>query len=1170
MSFVRSLVLLALLCSTRAGSAQIPVPTDTPKPMSVAESAKAVKLPPGFKLEIVAAEPLVREPSNMCWDERGRLFICELHGYNQEGQFDIDELNKTGKLDKEVRRFFADPKHIEAAKKEQYGTIKMLVDSTGTGKYDKAVVFADKLPACYGMVPYKGGLIVACAPDIMYLADRDGDGVAEVREVLFTGFGEELMERRINDPHWGPDGWVYFGRGGPVKTITGPKLKAPVVLPNTDFRIKPDGSAIEGITGGTKTIGFTWTDWGDRFVISTNTPALFVPPLDWNALSRNPYIGASLPELNLSSDQRVYPISAAHPWRTKRAEDPGFSKYYKNRYGIGESAANGYFTSGCSPLFYQDSTIPALKGSILTCEPAQNMLHRGVIQRNGIVPTYARPKGEEKSEFLASSDIWFHPIALAHAPDGSVVIADFYREIIEDYSAIPRYLQQQYGLTNGKNHGRVWKLTHADAIAAPPADMSKLTVEQLAKEIASGHQWRRETARRLLLEREEKTAVPILIAMLPKAEELWSILNIANTLDCLGGLKAPEIVALLKNVDPAVRVHALRFSEKHLTDAALRKKVFSLADDQSPAVLLQLALTLGEINDPQTPVLLARLAREHNELKWMSNAILSSLKDRSGAMLAELLGGQGAIGKADSLIEPLCTSIAARRDAKELSGALVSAAEVKDLAMQRVCVRGFRAALKSQVSVALDEPGQAALKKLAASADTEVRGHAESLIVALKQEDPEKRKARIASAIHRLSDLQATVEARLDAVRQLAYDDDPEGIAALFAAIPMSTPRVREAIFAALFSRSERFGDILTAVEKKQLESSAFSAIQRAALLESKDPSIRERAAKLLKRTGGASDETFKLYTEALANKRDPIRGAALFKEKCAICHQAHGVGIAVGPNLSSEFQRAESTILRDILAPNDVISPGFNTYSVETLEDQIFTGILVGESASSITLRGSEGKENVVLRKDIARLKVVSVSLMPEDLLKTLAPQDAADVIAWLRDPPSRLVLIDEDPVMASILTDARGKVTFEKGEKYSGDFALRITPPGVGEARIKGWEYKIRENPDVGEFRYLRLAWKVEGNGAIVEIAANGAWPAAKTATRRYYSGKNTERALAIQLTPDSPKDWTVVTIDLWKDGGNFIFTGIALIPMGGNGWFDKVELLRSNDEEKPLPKK
>ena len=151
----------------------------------------------------------------------------------------------------------------------------------------------------------------------------------------------------------------------------------------------------------------------------------------------------------------MYPISKPHPWRTRRAEDPGFAKFYTDRYGVAESAPSGYFTSCCAPLVYQDSLLPGLKGQLLACEPAQNLIHRSTIERNNFRLELRRAKGEEKSEFLTTTDAWFHPIALSHGPDGAVWITDFYREIIEDYSAIPRYLQQQYGLTNGTDRGRI-------------------------------------------------------------------------------------------------------------------------------------------------------------------------------------------------------------------------------------------------------------------------------------------------------------------------------------------------------------------------------------------------------------------------------------------------------------------------------------------------------------------------------------------------------------------------------------------------------------------------------------------------------------------------------------------------------------------------------------------
>ena len=289
-----------------------------------------------------------------------------------------------------------------------------------------------------------------------------------------------------------------MGRGHGGGHITGPHLAQPVDLPGTDFRIKSDGSAIEPISGGTHTIGFAFTERGDRFVISTGTPGIQVAPLAWADLARNRDFVAPSLERNAAADGRAYPASRPHPWRTRRAEDPGFSKYYADRYGLIGIGAQRLLHLGLWPIGLSRFALAPLSGQLLACEPAQNFIYRGVIHREGPRLRLRRPAGEENSEFLASTDVWFHPMALAHAPDDSIAIVDFYREIIEDYSAIPRYLQQQYGLIHGQDRGRIWRLTRSEP--GPPAspDISGLPADRLASELASGNFWRRQTARRLL------------------------------------------------------------------------------------------------------------------------------------------------------------------------------------------------------------------------------------------------------------------------------------------------------------------------------------------------------------------------------------------------------------------------------------------------------------------------------------------------------------------------------------------------------------------------------------------------------------------------------------------------------------------------------------------------
>src|SRR6185503_9115046 len=127
-----------LLFAATVAFAQIPQPTDAPKPMTPEQSAAAFRLPDGFRMEVVASEPLIASPSAVCWDERGRMLVSELHGYNLAGQLDIEELNQTGKLDTQVRRVQADEKFKRAARSGTYGVVKVLHDRDGDGRMDKA------------------------------------------------------------------------------------------------------------------------------------------------------------------------------------------------------------------------------------------------------------------------------------------------------------------------------------------------------------------------------------------------------------------------------------------------------------------------------------------------------------------------------------------------------------------------------------------------------------------------------------------------------------------------------------------------------------------------------------------------------------------------------------------------------------------------------------------------------------------------------------------------------------------------------------------------------------------------------------------------------------------------------------------------------------------------
>ena len=335
-------------------------------------------------------------------------------------------------------------------------------------------------------------------------------------------------------------------------------------------------------------------------------------------------------------------------------------------------------------------------------------------------------------------------------------------------------------------------------------------------------------------------------------------------------------------------------------------------------------------------------------------------------------------------------------------------------------------------------------------------------------------------------------------------------------------------------------------------------------MIEDKDESISTRAGKLLTSTNAAALEAFPRYAAALRDERDVTRGHQVFRETCGKCHQAHGVGFAVGPDLSSEFQRAEETIIKDILAPSETISPGYMTYTVATSAGQVFTGLLASESPTSLALKQPEGKQQVILRNEIDELRVSAVSMMPEDLIKTLKPSDVANLIAWLRQPRQQVVLLDDNASLANALNEGTGTAEFVTTDKYSGESSLRITPPQRYSARIEGWAFRIRERPTVGEYRYVRFAWKSpKASGVMLEFADNGEWPEPNQTLRRYFAGKNLTAWQAVGIAPRPPGDWTVMTRDLWQDFGDFTLTGFAPTAIGGPALFDRIELLRTLDD-------
>ncbi len=1211
--------------------------TNRPQPKSPEASAKCVKLPPGFQLKIVAAEPLVREPTGICFDEQGRLFVCEIHGYNLDGYLDIVALNKTGKLDREVRRVrHATPESQAAAKLETYGTVRMLSDTDGDGRMDKSDVWADRLPPCYGVIAARGGVIVICAPDIMFLADRDGDGKAEVRDTLFTGFARELIERGINSPRWGVDNWIYVAAGGGGGEISGPKLAMPVAIGHSDFRFKPDGSTIEPVTGRETMFGLAINDIGDRF----HTIVTQVAPLPYRYLVRNPYMPSPPSDHGLNSYREIFPISQPDPWRLARGSDPAWIKFY----GPAETKPNGFFTATSGQMIYRAESLPEqFRGNYFVCDPANNLVHRCLIERDGLVYTARRAPGEERSEFLASTDQWFRPMSLSIGPDGAIYIVDMYREIVEDFSAIPRYLQQQYieSLIAGKDHGRIWQLSYirpdastqtngqrsdtgtSNSMPTPPLPL-RVGIPELVALLAHPNHWWRETAQRLLIERGDKASREPLVELARHGSTPNARLPALYTLDGQGLLQAGDVRFAFGDEGFGVRLHALQLAERWLdSDRTVFDQALKLTEDPDPRVRLQAALSMGETRDPRALDALAKFAVKHGDEHWSAAAIVSSVPNTADVLLEKLLAEKSNSPHVMALLGPLAETVGSRRDDGQIGRILLHTAELSgdgahttQLELLDGLVRGLSRG-KSSLLQSDDIPR--AIERLFSSTDAGVRTRTLQLVTPLKlTESPAMQRAwdvtrtisldseqplparldavsiLAAAPWSRIEELRVLLDARQPTQLQLAvvsamgHSENPGVAETLLANWSGLLPKVQESITDALFARQERLPKLLDALEQEVVSPNSISALRREQLIEHDNKAIRARANKLL--SGRANDDraaVIKKYETALTLARDPHLGAIVFEKACSRCHKLGGKGFEVGPDLSAARSRADATLLMDILDPSSTLSHGFNVYTVVTMDGRVHTGLLAGDSATSVTLRNAADPdknvstskstiiETSILRKDIETMKASSKSLMPDGLEKDFTPGDLANLIGYLRQSlgpivPPGLVLFDDEQAFLDALADDGGAIaSLSMNDKFSGKAALHLTTGQRSFARIKGWRYRIVEHPaptkagESEQFRYLRFAWKSVGaTGLMYEFADNGSWPPADQPLRRYYSGKNSMPWKGIEISPAVPAEWTVVTVDLWKDFGEFVLSGIGPVAMNGDALFDRIELLRTLD--------
>jgi len=562
-------------------SAAMLIAFDMPPPKSPAEALASFRVRPGFRVELVAAEPVVIDPIAFDWGADGRLWVVEMRDY----PLGLDGKGKPG------------------------GVVKVLEDAAGDGRYEKSTTFLEGIAFPSSVMPWKKGVLIAAAPDIFYAEDTDGDGKADIRKVLFTGFTEGNQQHRINGFEWGLDGWIYAANGdsgGKVKSIATGKT---VSISGRDIRFKPDTGELETVSAQTQ-FGRRRDDWGNWF--GNNNPTwLWHVTIPEHYLRRNPQLAVKSVRhilANYPDSNRVFPASKSmvrpnQPWSIN------------------------HVTSGCSPSPYRDDLFgPDFATSIFISEPVHNSVHREVLERDGGGFTSHRANEEETSEFLSSTDNWFRPVTLKTGPDGALYIADMYRFILEHPEWISPEMQARVDLRAGSDRGRIYRVVPDGAPRRKIPNLAKMNSAELVEAMNSPNGWQRDFAQRLLVERHDPTANPAITKLLAVNYAPKVRIQALSTLGLLDALKSDALVPAIADPHPAVRAEALRQSESFaVKNDDVFDAVRAAAADSDASVRLQAAFSLGAWPEAQTEPVLRELAARSEGDDTLRIAIMSSL-----------------------------------------------------------------------------------------------------------------------------------------------------------------------------------------------------------------------------------------------------------------------------------------------------------------------------------------------------------------------------------------------------------------------------------------------------------------------------------------------------------------------------------------------------------------
>jgi putative membrane-bound dehydrogenase-like protein len=987
---------------------QVPGPRLEP-----AESAAKMTTAEDLKVELILAEPQIAQPFHFSFDERGRLWVTHSRQYPYPAGLTM--LSR----DKYYRAHYdkvppAPPNHDRGL-----DLITIHESTKGGGGYDSRKVFVDGLNMANAAVRGHGGVWVMHTPYLLFYPDRNDDDIPDgPPEVRLAGFGLEDTHSIANGLVWGPDGWLYGGQGSTTSSrVVRPGLD-PANAPGVHFegcmvwRYHPDTRAYEifaegsgntfglefdaegrlysGHNGG-QTRGWHYVQ-GGFYLMQGVDPGKFGPP-------RNPYAFGELPMMATST-----PVVR-------------FSHF-------------GAFADG--------TAMPArYRGMLFALDPLHNV----------VIMAERSPRGStfstaDRGPALRSSDPAFRPVYIANAPDGSLYVSDMY----DFYVAHGQHYQNQIDI----NSGRMYRLSGSEMPGERDFNLAAKTTPELVALLAHPNKWHRSTAVRLLGERRDPTAAPLLQQLLAHDRDLGA-LNALWALHQSAGLDEATAIAALQHPSAAVRMwtarllgderglnrnlgagqHA-RVSEREQAGnlpapvfAAFRTQA---AKEKNAEVLSQFASTARRLNASQALPLAATVLGHDESVSdpyipllgwWVFEAHIPAANREVLALFTH-----AAVWDEPAVREHLLPRLARRYAVEGRRQELLVLAELFQRAPSpahaaRLMVgleEAFRGrpmtGLPDELVTAIQAAGQAPLAFRLRQAEPAAVDEAVAVIQNDKAKPEERlrhvrtfgeiRAAKAVPALMAVAAGNAREDLRKAALVALsAYDDETIG-ARVAELLPSLKGLTQQAAFTMLASRTSWSLRLLETIQSGRIAAAVVPDDVANRLRRHRDAQVSDMAKRVLPRAMTvASDYQRRIQDVASILQRgagDPYQGEATFTARCAACHKLFFKGGNVGPDLTT-YQRDDlGTMLLSIINPNVEIREGYQYTIIETTDGRTLSGFVVDRD-NQVTVLRTLGGENITLRgTEIKELQPLGQSLMPAGLLDDLNEQQLRDFFAYMR----------------------------------------------------------------------------------------------------------------------------------------------------------------------------